>query len=128
MPTTNSHRVWDTQLTTSVALLRIQLRIAPMIPGSASAAFTSNLPSSDDKTLRMPIMGLELATLDYKQDLKFVFDPFFQTFFILSRMLTSSLTTKKQSFDQNTNSHSNSCEYRSNCNSLFSKQHSDLFS
>ena len=47
MPTTNTHRFWDTQPTTSAALLRIQLRIAPMMSGNASAAFTPNLPGGD---------------------------------------------------------------------------------
>ena len=53
MPTTKAHRFWDTQPTTSAALLKIQLRIAPMIPGNASAAFIPNLPSKLDKALSM---------------------------------------------------------------------------
>ena len=51
MPTTRAHRFCDTQTTTSLALLRIQLIIPPMIPGRASAAFTPNFPSSDAKAL-----------------------------------------------------------------------------
>ena len=53
MPTTNAHRFCNTKPTTSVALLRIQLRITPMLPGNASAAFTPNLPSSDDKAFSL---------------------------------------------------------------------------
>ena len=36
-----------------MALLRIQLMIAPIIPGRASAAFTPNFPSSDAKALSL---------------------------------------------------------------------------
>ena len=46
---TKAHRFFDTQPTTSPALLRIQLRIAPMIPGNASGAFAPNLPSKLNK-------------------------------------------------------------------------------
>ena len=46
-------RFWYTQPTTSVALLRIQLKMAPMMPGNASAAFTPNLPSRDAKSLSL---------------------------------------------------------------------------
>ena len=53
MPTNKAHRFWDTQPTTSAALLRIQLRIAAMILGNASAAFMLNLPSRDDKALSL---------------------------------------------------------------------------
>ena len=49
MPTANAHRFYDTQPTTSADLLRIQLRITPMMPGNNSSVFTPNLPSSDDK-------------------------------------------------------------------------------
>ena len=53
MPTTRAHRFCDTQPTTSLALLRIQLIIPPMIPGRASAALISNFPSSDAKALSL---------------------------------------------------------------------------
>ena len=53
MPTTRAHRCYDTQPTTSLALLRIQLIIAPMIPGRASVAFMPNFPGSDAKTLSL---------------------------------------------------------------------------
>ena len=43
----------NTQPTTSLALLRIQFIIPPMIPGNASAAFTPNFPSSDAKALSL---------------------------------------------------------------------------
>ena len=49
MPTTRAHRFCNTQPTTSLALLRIQLIIPPMIPGNASAALIPNRPSSDAK-------------------------------------------------------------------------------
>ena len=42
MPTTRAHRFCDTQPTTSLALLSIQLIIPPMIPGNASAALNPN--------------------------------------------------------------------------------------
>ena len=41
----------DTQPTTSLALLRIQLIIPPMIPGNASAALIPNQPNGDASTL-----------------------------------------------------------------------------
>ena len=53
MPTTTAHKFCNTQPTTSFALWRIQLMIAPMIPGKASAAFTPNFPSSDAKALSL---------------------------------------------------------------------------
>ena len=53
MPTTRAHKFWDTQPTTSVAVLRIQLIIPPMIPGNASAAFIHNQPSSKAKALSL---------------------------------------------------------------------------
>ena len=53
MPTTRAHKFWDTPPTTSLALLRIQLIIPPMIPGNASAAFIPNQPSSDAKALSL---------------------------------------------------------------------------
>ena len=53
MPTTRAHTFCDIQPTTSVALLRTQLMIAPMIPGRASAAFMPNLPSSNTKALSL---------------------------------------------------------------------------
>ena len=56
MPTTRAHRFCDTQLTTSFALLRIQLIIAPMIPGRALAAFMPNLPSSDANALSLDLI------------------------------------------------------------------------
>ena len=56
MPTTRAHRCCDTQLTTALALLRIQLIIAPMIPGRASAAFIPNCPSSDAKPLSFDLI------------------------------------------------------------------------
>ena len=48
MPTTRAHKFCDTQPTTSLALLRIQLIIAPMMP---SAALIPNSPRSDAKAL-----------------------------------------------------------------------------
>ena len=53
MPTTNTHRFWDTQPITSTALLSNQLMITPMMPGKTSAAFMPNLSSSDAKALRL---------------------------------------------------------------------------
>ena len=53
MPTTNTHKLFDAQPTTSVALLSTQLMITAMVPGSTSAAFTPNLPSSDAKALSL---------------------------------------------------------------------------
>ena len=50
---TNAHKFWDNQPTTYFALLRIQLMIAPLIPGNASAAFTPNLPNSNAKALSL---------------------------------------------------------------------------
>ena len=44
MPTTTAHRFCDTQPTASLALLRSQLIIPPMIPGRASAALIPNRP------------------------------------------------------------------------------------
>ena len=44
MPTTKAHTFCDTQPTTSLALLRIQLIIPPMIPGNAPAALIPNQP------------------------------------------------------------------------------------
>ena len=51
MPTTRAHKFCDTQPTTSLALLRIQLIIPPMMPGRASAALIPNRPNSDAKAL-----------------------------------------------------------------------------
>ena len=45
IPTTKAHKSCDTQPTTSLALLRIQLIIPSMIPGNASAALIPNQPS-----------------------------------------------------------------------------------
>ena len=42
-----------TQPTTSFALLRIQLIIPPIIPGSASAALIPNRPNRDAKALSL---------------------------------------------------------------------------
>ena len=56
MPTTIAHRFCDTPPTASLALLRIQLIIPPMIPGNASAAFMPNRPSSDAKALSLFII------------------------------------------------------------------------
>ena len=53
MPTTRAHTFCDTQPTMSLALLRIQLIIPPMIPGRASAAFIPNFPSRDAKALSL---------------------------------------------------------------------------
>ena len=53
MPTTRAHKFCDTQPTTSLALLKIQLIIPPMMPGNASAAFIPNFPSNDAKALRL---------------------------------------------------------------------------
>ena len=53
MPTTRAHKFCDTQPTTSVALLRIQLIIPPIIPGNASAALIPNHPNSDANALSL---------------------------------------------------------------------------
>ena len=53
MPTTRAHKFCDTQPTTSLALLRIQLIIPPIIPGNASAAFIPNFPNRDAKALSL---------------------------------------------------------------------------
>ena len=80
--------------------------ITPMMPGNASAAFMPNLPSSDAKVsslfLRFPAC-------------------FFCSFFVFGQRFTSCHsppTTRKQDFNQNTDSHSNSHEYGSNHNAL----------
>ena len=56
MPTTRAHKFCDIQPTTSLALLRIQLIIPPMIPGRASAALIPNFPSSDAKALSFDLI------------------------------------------------------------------------
>ena len=53
MPTTRAHRFCDTQPTTSLALLRIQLIIPPIIPGNASAALIPNRPNSNANALSL---------------------------------------------------------------------------
>ena len=53
MPTTRAHRFCDTQPTTYLALLSIQLIIPPMIPGNASAALIPNRPNRDAKALSL---------------------------------------------------------------------------
>ena len=53
MPTTRAHRFCNTQPTTSLALLRIQLIIPPMIPGRALAALIPNQPNGDAKALSL---------------------------------------------------------------------------
>ena len=53
IPTTRAHKFCDTQPTTSLPLLRIQLIIPPMMPGNASAAFMPNQPSSDANALSL---------------------------------------------------------------------------
>ena len=53
MPTTRPHRFCNTQPTTSLALLRIQLAIPPMIPGNASATLILNRPNRDAKPLSL---------------------------------------------------------------------------
>ena len=93
MPTIRAHRFWDTQCTTSEALLRIQLRITPMTPGNASAAFTPNLPSYLIISLRLSVSFSAISP-----------------------------TTRKQCFNQNTDSHSNCFQNGSNCNALLLKQ------
>ena len=55
-PTTRAHTFCDTQPTMSLALLRIQLIIPPMIPGRASAAFMPNFPGSDAKALSLDLI------------------------------------------------------------------------
>ena len=79
-----------------------------MIPGNASAAFILNFPSSNAKALSL--------------DLSHTFRPASS----LGRLTTHSSTTpttRKQCFNEYTNSHPNSCEYGINRNSLLSKQH-----
>ena len=51
--TTNAHRFCGTQPTTSATLLSIQLMIASMMPGNASAAFMPNFPRTLAKTLSL---------------------------------------------------------------------------
>ena len=53
MHTTRAHRFCDTQPTTSFARLRIQVIIAPMIPGRASAALAPNQPNRDASALSL---------------------------------------------------------------------------
>ena len=53
IPRTRAHKFCDTQPTTLFALLRIQLIIPPMIPGRASAAFIPNRPNRDAKALSL---------------------------------------------------------------------------
>ena len=53
MLTTRAHRFCDTQPTTSLALLRIQLIIPPIIPGRTSAALIPNRPNRDAKALSL---------------------------------------------------------------------------
>ena len=53
MPTTRAHKFCNTQPTTSLALLRIQLIIPPMIPGRASAALIPNQPNSNANALSL---------------------------------------------------------------------------
>ena len=53
MPTTRAHRFCDTQPTTSLALLSIQLIIPPIIPGTTSAALIPNQLNSDASALSL---------------------------------------------------------------------------
>ena len=53
MPTTRAHKFCDSQPTTSLALLRIQLIIPPMIPGNASAALIPSQPNSNANALSL---------------------------------------------------------------------------
>ena len=53
MPTTRAHRFCGNQPTTSLALLSIQLIIAPMMQGNASAALIPNRPNRDVKALSL---------------------------------------------------------------------------
>ena len=53
MPTTRALRFCDTQPTTSLAPLRIQLILSPMMPGNTSAALIPNQPDSDAKALSL---------------------------------------------------------------------------
>ena len=53
MPTTRAHKFCNTQPTTSLALLRIQLIFPPMIPGNASGAFIPNFPNRDASALSL---------------------------------------------------------------------------
>ena len=53
MPTTRAHKFCDSQPTTSLALLTIQLIIPPMIPGRASATLIPNRPNRDAKALSL---------------------------------------------------------------------------
>ena len=72
MPTTRAHKFCDTQPTTSLALLRIQLTVPPMIPGNASAALIPNQPNRDAKALSLFLIHS------------------FKTLFILRRRLATS--------------------------------------
>ena len=53
MPTTRAHKFCDTQRTTSLALLRIQLMIPPIMPGNASAALIPYRHDRDAKALSL---------------------------------------------------------------------------
>ena len=53
MPTTRAHRFCNTQPTTSLALLSIQMIIPSMMPGNASAALIPNRPNRDGKALSL---------------------------------------------------------------------------
>ena len=92
----------------------IQLIIPPMIPGRASAAFTPNRPSSDAKALSLELIHS--------------FRPFSPLEGGGRCCSTSTTANWQQHFNEYTYSHSDSCEYGSNHNSLFSKLRSNLFS
>ena len=64
MPTTNAHKFCHTQSTTSAALLKIQLIIAPMMPGHASAVLAPNLPSKLTKALSLFLIYSPFSFLD----------------------------------------------------------------
>ena len=115
MPTTRAQRFCDTQPTTYFALLRIQLIIPPMIPGNASAALIPNRSNSNANALSLDLIhsarpDSSVGGGSPPPDAAAAPPP----------GNNASMSTPMAI-------HPNSCEYRSNRNSLFSKQSSDLF-
>ena len=115
MPTTRAHKFCDTQPTTSFTLLRIQLTIPQIIPGRASAAIIPNQPNSDAKALSLFLIHS------------------FKPFSSLGGGSPPDAAAAPPPPGNNASTSTlmaipDSCEYGSNCNSLLSKQSSDLFS
>ena len=94
------------------ALLSIQLTIPPVMPGNASAALIPNRPNRDASTLSLFIIH------------------FFKPFSFLGGGSPPDAEAAPPGNNPSTSTpdgHSDSHEYGSNCNSLLSKQSSDLF-